>query len=204
MSESNKSSEVNRLKQVVWANMTLLKLQTIQYDKEFELSIDYRNGYPRFSILEKIEDRMQTKVTLSTIPLYIKLLSEMILEAVDAVEDYSNSITFRNHKFINGERTDDIIPTGYARVTKDKSGFYLYIEIVNDGTDRRLESFSLEKGNNLVLKFPLSMNNKYASVKKGGDKLHAKAYAGMISELNSIYVSLYLDKHINNLENIPF
>jgi len=195
--ENTNNDPKQEMKKVVWANSTLLRLRTNQFGRDFEVSVDYRNGYPRFSISERLDGRLTTKITLSLTPEMLTLIGLSIEDAASSKEDYLNEIILKNNVFINNERTSDIHKVGAVKITKDKLGIFLHLEFSNDGSDKRILDLGFTNKEDVIFSFPIQFDNRYFEV-TNSSVLFAKSYARLLLDLNSNYISLYTDMVINN------
>ena len=164
-------------KKVLWSNMNLLSITGVSNGESYKLQLGFRNGFPRFIITE-ISEEFKPSVTVSSTIIMIEFIVEAIRNVIDGKKD-KYTIDFKNNKFVDNKRTDEIEVHG--TITIEKSDTFILMSI--NTRDR-------------TYKFPLVVDNVYFAV-NGNDTqslesnmMLAKAYARLLSSAVSTYTAL--------------
>ena len=184
----NKEADIAKkvFKPALWASAYLAKLNTVENGISKELTIGFRDGYPRFNIRTLTSDDVEIGKTTS-VPftnIMMKSFSKM-LQLVVGGKNKSFRVTSRNNKFTT-YRTDEIEVRGIieARMHPD----YVAIHIFKDNEEHV---------------FPITVDNIYFGVEVEGKEVTnskdvslilASTYADLLSNMIDNYLAIMVDR----------
>lgn len=169
-------------KQALWANGYLCKVQTKDNGVVKELIVDFRDGYPRFSIsVETTTGHSKTTIPFTNIMLIT--FAKMIKRVTKGLSK-SYRVTSRNNKFTD-HRTDDIEVRGVSEVRI---------------TDTCIQLCFYK--DNVEHIFPLTVDTIYFGVEKENSEsigletniILAEAYSDLLANLVHNYLAIMVDK----------